>query len=126
MRTWIFLPVLACALMAVGVPGATAREMEGRGGPHMWQINGVTSRQPNIDRRRRGQRRFGPLVPFGFAGEFTGFENPNFAVPGQPDSEFSPYWPVRAQLDANQPPCHETTPEGVVILRGKGCSRSAR
>jgi hypothetical protein len=103
-----------------------ARGMDGHGGAHMRQTNGVTSRQFDVDHYRRRHHHFGPLVPFGFSDGFTGFESSGAAAVAElPSSEFDALSPGPPRLDADRPPCHETTPQGTVILRGKGCSRSA-
>jgi hypothetical protein len=83
--------------------------------------NGVTARQFDVDHRRPRHHHFGPFVPFGFWG---GFESPGTAAVAEPpSSEIDALSPRGAELDADRPPCQETTPQGVEILRGNGCSR---
>ena len=92
------------------------------------QTNRVTSRQFDLDHHRPPDHRqrhhhFGPLVPFGFFDGFDSSAAPAVAEP--PSSEFDAPSPGATRLDADRPPCHETTPQGVEILRGNGCSRAA-
>jgi hypothetical protein len=139
LRFLMVASVIAVGCVAVSLPaeaqsrgfGTRGSDMDGRGGVHMQQTrpvtlspNGVTSRQFNGHQRRpRHHHHFGPLVPFGF---FDGFESPGAAaVAGPPASDFDALSAVPAQLDADRPPCQETTPQGTVIFRGTGCSRSA-
>jgi hypothetical protein len=111
--------------------GTRGSHMDGHGGVHVQQTmpvtvspNGVTSRQFDSDQHRaRHHHHFGPLVPFGF---FDGFESPGAAAAaGPPTSEFDALSAAPALLDADRPPCQETTPQGTVIFRGTGCSRNA-
>jgi hypothetical protein len=77
-------------------------------------------------------------TPFGFGGGFGGFgsgfgdfggfggfiESPAVLGIGQPIQEVAQ--PPRSRLAADLPPCHETTPAGVVIERGMACSHIPR
>ena len=126
---------VGCAAMALPAQAQSSREAlpamaPSHMGVHMQQTrpvtvtpNRVTSRQFDLDHRRPRHHHFGPFVPFGF---LDGFESPGTAAVAEPPSaEFDAPSPEGASLDADRPPCRETTPQGVEILRGSGCSRAA-
>jgi hypothetical protein len=81
--------------------------------------------------RHRGFGQFGQSIPFGFVDGFGGFGS--FGDIGSPAviSETPPGLgviepqPAPLRTVAELPPCHETTPVGVVIERGTACSRVA-
>jgi hypothetical protein len=81
--------------------------------------------------RHRGFGQFGQSIPFGSVDGFGGFGS--FGDIGSPAviSEAPPGLgviepqPAPLRSVAELPPCHETTPVGVVIERGTACSRVA-
>ena len=116
--------------------GTLGSHMDDHGGVHVQQTrpvtvipNGVMPRQFDGDHRRPPHQRphhhhFGPFVPFGF---FDGFDSSGgAAVAEPPSSEFDAPTAGSSRLDADPPPCRESTPQGIEILRGEGCSRSTK
>jgi len=134
LRSLMVASVIAVGCTAMALPAqAQSRETAmapGHMGVHIQQTrpvtvtpNGVTPRQFDNDHRRPPHHHFGPFVPFGFWG---GFESPGTAAVAEPPNSESDAPSLGAtRLDADRPPCHETTPQGVEILRGSGCSRAA-
>jgi hypothetical protein len=84
-----------------------------------------------VARDRRAFPRSRRSMLFGFDGGFGGFggfggsiESPALVMIPQAVPEATQ--PARSQLAENLPLCHEMTPAGVVIERGRACSHAPR
>ena len=107
------VPVLA--QQSMGAHQMPAMSHGGRGG------HGGGEMHHHVD--HRGHRNGTALVPFGF---WDWAPEPNVVVvePQPANADAAPPAPqVLPTQTADLPPCRETTPDGVVVLRGMACAR---
>jgi hypothetical protein len=118
------LPIAAAIAVIALVPsiGIGFAEAGGVGRIHGGVVHGGGIHHGVIHRHGFFGARGFPRNGFGYPG-FIGYADPEAAAEAPPD--FTAPQPAPAVVALDRPRCHETTTEGVVIVRGSACSRGS-
>ena len=112
---------IALAAIGIGIEDAGARNLHGR------DVRGRIVHSRAVHNKIVRHRDFVGIRGFlgdglGYGG-FIGYTDSGAAAVAPPIPDVP--LPAPAVITADPPPCHETTTEGVVIMRGTSCSRGA-
>jgi hypothetical protein len=110
------IAVIALTLSSIGIA-----EADGVASFHGGVVHGGGIHHGVIHRHGFFGARGFPRNGFGYPG-IIGYSDPEAAA--EAPTVTAPQ-PAPAVVAVDRPPCHETTTEGVVIVRGSACSRSS-
>jgi len=118
MRSLAYAVLAMTCAIGLGAPALAAETMSAHQAPALMPA-GSADKDGDDGHHRHGHHRRGLVLPFVFFGPAAAPQ----VIVAQPDaSSPDPAPPPPASQSADQPPCRETSAEGVVILRGTGCT----